>query len=73
MTLLKIILILLGLAFITFGYLIYFKEKYNLINGFEADFKSWKKTEAYAKKVGLVELIIGIIFILIGIIVIIIK
>lgn len=73
MTLLKIILILLGLAFISFGYLIYFKEKYNLINGFEGDFKSGKKTEAYAKKVGLVELIIGIIFILIGIIVIIIK
>ena len=35
MTLLKIILILVGLAFITFGYLIYFKEKYNLINDFE--------------------------------------
>ena len=30
MTLLKIILILVGLAFIIFGYLIYFKEKYNL-------------------------------------------
>ncbi|OFO61368.1 DUF3784 domain-containing protein [Peptoniphilus sp. HMSC075B08] len=73
MTLLKIILILVGVAFITFGYLIYFKEKYNLINGFEGEFKSGRKTEVYAKKVGLVELIIGIIFILIGIIVIIIK
>ena len=73
MTLLKIILILLGLAFITFGYFIYFKEKYNLINGFEADFKSGRKTEVYAKKVGLIELIVGIIFILIGILVLIIK
>ena len=73
MTLLKIILILLGLAFITFGYLIYFKEKYNLINGFESDFKSGRKTEIYAKKVGLIELIVGIIFIVIGILVLIIK
>ena len=73
MTLLKIILILVGVAFITFGYLIYFKEKYNLINGFEGEFKSGRKTEVYAKKVGLVELIIRIIFILIGIIVIILK
>lgn len=69
MTLLKIILILVGVAFIGFGYLIYFKKKYNLINGFEGDFKSGRKTEAYAKKVGLAELVIGIIFILFGIIV----
>lgn len=73
MTLLKIILILVGLAFITFGYLIYFKEKYNLINDFEADNKSGKKSESYAKKVGQIELIIGVIFVLIGITVIIIK
>ena len=73
MTLLKIILILVGLAFIIFGYLIYFKEKYNLINGFERDFKSGRKTESYAKKVGLIELIIGIIFVLIEIAVIIIR
>lgn len=73
MTLLKIILILVGLAFIIFGYLIYFKEKYNLINGFESDFKSGRKTESYAKTVGLVELIIGIIFVLIGIVVTVIK
>lgn len=73
MTLLKIILILVGLAFITFGYLIYFKEKYNLINDFESNFKSGKKTESYAKKLGLVELIIGIIFILIGLVLVIIK
>lgn len=73
MILLKMILILLGVAFITFGYLIYFKGKYNLINDFEADFKSGRKTKVYAKKVGLIELIVGIIFILIGILVLIIK
>ena len=73
MNLLNTILIVVGGAFITFGYLIYFKEKYNLINDFEADNKSEKKSESYAKKVGLIELIIGIIFVLIGILVIIIK
>ena len=73
MNLLKIILIIVGVIFTTFVYLICFKEKYNLINGFEADYKSGRKTEYYAKKVGLVELIIGIILILIGIWVIIIK
>ena len=73
MNLLKIILIIVGVVFTTFGYLIYFKEKYNLINGFEADYKSGRKTESYAKKVGLVELIIGIVLILIGTWVIIIK
>ena len=35
MILMKIILILVGLAFITFGYLIYFKEKYNLVRKYE--------------------------------------
>ena len=63
----------MGVIFTTFGYLIYFKEKYNLINGFEVYYKSGRKTESYAKKVGLIELIIGIILILIGIWVIIIK
>lgn len=37
------------------------ERKYNLINGFEMDFKEGRKTEAYAKRVGLLELIIGII------------
>ena len=73
MNFLKIILIIVGVAFTIFGYLIYFKEKYNLINGFEADYKSGRKTESYAKKVGLIELITGIILILIGVWVIIIK
>lgn len=73
MILLKIILILVGVAFTTFGYFIYFKEKYNLINGYESDNKSGRKSESYAKKVGLVELVIGIIFILIGLLMNIIK
>lgn len=67
MILLKIILITVGVAFTAFGYFVYFKEKYNLINGFEADYKAGRKTESYAKKVGLVEFIIGIILTLVGI------
>lgn len=73
MTLLKIILIAAGVAFTTFGYEIYFQKKYNLINGFEEDYKAGRKTELYAKRVGLVELIIGIILTIFGICVTIIK
>lgn len=71
--LLKIILIMVGIGFTIFGYEIYFQKKYNLINGFEEDYKAGRKTELYAKRVGLVELIIGIILTLFGIYVIIIK
>lgn len=73
MTILKIILITVGVAFTTFGYEIYFRKKYNLINGFEEDYKAGRKTELYAKRVGLIEFIIGIILALIGICVIIVK
>lgn len=64
---LKIILILLGLAFSLFGYFIYFKKKYFLINGFQKDFRSGEKTERYAQIVGLVEWIFGIACLLAGI------
>ncbi len=73
MTILKIILITVGVAFIMFGYEIYFQKKYNLINGFEEDYKAGRKTESYAKRVGLAEFIVGIILALIGICVIIVK
>lgn len=73
MILLMIILLLVGVAFTTFGYFIYFKEKYNLINGFESDYKSGRKSETYAKKVGLVEFMIGIILVVVGFCMFIIK
>ena len=66
MTLLKIILIALGATFSIFGYLIYFKKKYNLINDYEANRKAGKKTESYARKVGLIELLLGIALLMIG-------
>ena len=60
MLVLKIIAVLLGLAFTLFGYFIYFRKKYNLINGFEADFKAGRKNEDFAKRVGMVEFALGI-------------
>ena len=71
MLVLKIIAVLLGLAFTLFGYFIYFREKYNLINDFEADFKAGRKNEDYAKRVGMVEFVIGISILIAGIILII--
>ena len=59
MIVLKGLAVVLGLAFLLFGYFIYFKKKYNLINGFEADFKDCRKNEEYAKRVGLVEFVVG--------------
>ena len=73
MTILKILLIFVGTIFIIFGYLIYFRKKYNLINGFEEAYKVGRKTELYAKRVELVEFIIGIILTLFGISMIIFK
>ena len=58
---LKIITVITGLAFTLFGYFIFFRKKYNLINGFEEDFKAGRKTEEYAKRVGFTELVIGIV------------
>lgn len=69
----KILLIIVGLVSIIFGYLIYFKKHYNLINGFEEAYKAGRKTKLYAKRVGLIELIIGIILTIFEISVIIIK
>ena len=65
---LKIILTLVGLLFISFGYHIYFKKKYYLINGFAEAYKMGEKTEDYAKRVGLIEFILGITIIFIVVI-----
>lgn len=64
----KIIAIILGLAFALFGYFIFFKKKYSLINGFEEEYKAGRKTEDYAKRVGLVEFVVGIAILLAAVI-----
>ena len=71
MIVLKMIAVLLGLAFTLFGHFIYFKKKYNLINGFETAFKTKRKNELYAKRVGMIEFVIGIAFLIAGILLII--
>ena len=71
MIFLKVLAIVLGLAFLLFGYFIFFKKKYSLINGFEADFKAGRKNEDYAKRVGMVEFLVGIAILTVGIVLII--
>ena len=71
MLLLKIIAVLLGLAFTLFGYFIFFRKKYSLINGFEADQKAGRRDEAYARRVGLTEFILGIAILTAGLLLII--
>lgn len=71
MLVLKIVSVLLGLSFTLFGYFIYLRKKYNLINCFEADFKAGRKNEEYAKRAGMVEFVIGIAVLVAGIVLII--
>lgn len=64
MTVLKIIACIVGVLSTVFGYLIYFRGKYNLINGFENDYKEGRKDENYAKRIGIVEFVVGICILL---------
>lgn len=68
MLVLQMILFVVAIGFLLFGYCIFFKKKYNLINGFEEDFKRRRKTEDYAKRVGIIEFIIGIVILIISVI-----
>ena len=66
MLVLIILAFALGAGFTLFGYFIYFRKKYSLINGFEADYKAGRKTEAYARRVGMAEFVAGIALLLAG-------
>ena len=70
MPVLKILLPILGIAFSLFGYFIFFKKKYSLINGFDAALREGRKTERYARRVGAAELILGILFLIVSVILI---
>ena len=71
MIVLKIISVIVGLTFALFGYLILFRKKYSLINGSDEEFKAGRKTEQYAKRVGLIELTIGIAILIASVVLII--
>lgn len=60
MLILKLILTMLGTTFLLLGYLIVFRKKYSLINGFEAAFKAGEKEESDAERVGKTYLLIGL-------------
>ena len=60
MLMLKIIVFVLGITFIVFGYLIVFKRQYGLINDFKARKKAGSQKDTDAIRVGQVELILGI-------------
>ena len=64
MTVLKIVTALLGLAFLLFGYFIYFRKNYDLINGFKAECEAGRKGEDYARRVGLIEFVLGLALLL---------
>lgn len=64
---LKIISVALGAAFTLFDYFIFFKRRYSLINGFEADLKAGRKNEEYARRVGMIEFVLGIAILIAGI------
>ncbi len=68
MYILRLTLILVGLIFIGFGYAIWLKGKYNLINNFQTDKKKGKLNDSYAKRVGIIEFIGGILCIALGIV-----
>ena len=70
MLILKILLPIVGAAFLLFGYFIFFRKKYSLINGFDAAFKEGRKTERYARRVGAVELILGLVLLVASVVLI---
>lgn len=53
------VLIILGVISLYYGYNIFFKKKYDLINDFEAEFKAGRKTEKYAERIGIIEFVLG--------------
>ena len=67
MLIVKIIAVLLGLAFALFGYFIYFRKQYHLINGFQAEFEAGRKNTDYARRVGKIEFALGIVLLAGGI------
>lgn len=59
MVFIKIITAVTGLTFLLFGYLIYGKKKYHLINDFEADRQAGHKDEQYAKPLLTVSIVLA--------------
>lgn len=57
----KIIAIVLGLAFTLFGYFIFFRKKHSLINDFREDHEAGRKTADDARRIGMIEFVAGVV------------
>lgn len=68
MLVMTIIDALLGSAFAVIGYLIFFKKKYSLINGFDAAFREGRRSEKYARRVGMIEFVLGTVLLVASVI-----
>ena len=68
MLILRVVLIVVGLPFIYFGFNIFFRKKYKYINNYESDKKIGKVDEAYARRVGTIELVGGVFCVILGVI-----
>ncbi len=64
MFMLNIIVVIAGVIFFAFGFLVCFKKKYNLVVGAH---KSANK-EAYAEQIGIIALMSGMLYIFAGIV-----
>lgn len=67
------IVLMLGLTFTIFGYLIYFRKKYNLINDFKKNYNAGRVDQRYAQRVGFIELSIGIALLVSGVVILIFR
>ena len=63
----KIALMFFGVVFLGFGYFIFFKGKYNLINNYKDDKKMQLYDDSYAKRVGLIEFTGGLTTLTLGV------
>ena len=61
MFMLNMILTLIGIIFFVFGFLVTFKQKYNLVSLFAS--QKITRSNAYAEQVGLISLMSGMLYI----------
>ncbi len=64
---LSIALVIVGIMFAVMGYLLFFKNRTDLINNYEYDLKAGMIDEGFARRLGITELISGAVFLSAGI------
>lgn len=66
MFVLDIILMIVGVAFFTLGYLICFRKHFKLISGFESNYKKGICDESYAIQTGMILVMAGVVYVFCG-------